>query len=61
MSSMLLIRWRCRGGVAFPARDYRTASSTRGDNVGGCKPGRRERDQGTRERAANRAILSTTT
>jgi hypothetical protein len=48
-----------RSTLRFPARDYRTTSSARGEIVAGRKFRLRERDQGTREGAANRAILIT--
>jgi hypothetical protein len=48
-----------RSTLRFPARDYRTTSSARGELVAGRKFRLRERDQSTREGAANRAILIT--
>jgi hypothetical protein len=48
-----------RSMLRFSALDYRTTSSARGQTAAARKLRPRERDQGSREDAANRAILIT--
>jgi hypothetical protein len=52
-------RWCFAVDLRFSALDYRTTSSPRCQMAAGRKLRPRERDQGTREDAANRAILIT--